>query len=208
MSFFDWLTGFLQSIPPQGVALALGMTSVLLVLLANRALAFLLLLAQYALVALLMRSQFLPTVSLVRLTQGLAVCLILAISAAHLQEVDQPQGVYSGLILRLIAIIVSGSLAQGLAHAYSLSILPAEINLASYWLMCNGLLLLLIGTNPLQIGLGILLLLSGFDMIYLSLDDSLLVTGLLGIAEVLVALAVAFYTENWITLHKGEVATS
>ncbi|MBM3190060.1 MAG: hypothetical protein FJZ90_15230 [Chloroflexi bacterium] len=116
-------------------------------------------------------------------------------------------GIYAeGLPMRLAAAVLAMLLASGLARTYPLPVLRGELVWVSYWVMCCGLVALLIGRRPLRIGLALLTLMNGFEALYLSLEKSLLVMGLLGIVHILLALVVSLRTEGWADLLQGESA--
>jgi hypothetical protein len=69
---------------------------------------------------------------------------------------------------------------------------PRDITLACYLLAGLGVLLIGISESPMQVGLGLLTCLSGFDLVYVALEPSLALAGLLGGVSFLIALAAAY----------------
>jgi hypothetical protein len=61
-----------------------------------------------------------------------------------------------------------------------------------------GLVLMIAGIDPLRAGIGLLVLLNGFQALYAFLEHSLLVIGMLGVLDLLVALGIAVCTEFWL----------
>ena len=59
------------------------------------------------------------------------------------------------------------------------------------WLAAGGVLTIALTRNALKLGIGLLFFTSGFGIIYLSIDNSLLIYALLVIADLVIALAIA-----------------
>ena len=78
------------------------------------------------------------------------------------------------------------------ALRFPLPEVPPDITLACYLLVGLGLLLIGLSEAPMQVGLGLLTFLSGFDLLYVALEPSLAVAGLLGAVSFLIALATAY----------------
>ena len=91
----------------------------------------------------------------------------------------------------LAALLVGGAIYAG-ASAISLPALPTELSLICYYLAAAGVLLLGLSQDPLRVGVGLLTILSGFDLFYVALEPSLVVTGLLGSISFIVALGTAY----------------
>jgi len=100
--------------------------------------------------------------------------------------------------LRIVVIALGGVAACGLWWAYPLGMLPPTVNLASYWLMIAGILLIVTSEDPLRIGLGLLTFVNGFEVAYAVLDSSLVVVALLGSVDILIAFAIAYFAERWV----------
>jgi hypothetical protein len=83
---------------------------------------------------------------------------------------------------------------------------PASINLTGYWLVSIGLLLTLTSVDPLRMGFGVLTFVNGFEGIYLYLEQSLVVIGLLGVLNILAALAIATCSESWLESLRAETS--
>ena len=187
------------------MTIGLGVVSLITVVVVDRPLAIGLLFLQYLLLALLLDPWLHTTVTLLRLCQGLAICLILLVTAGQAQSACARAGLpgvrrWEGLSLRVAAAAVCGLLAYGLMRAFPRAILHPDLNFAFYWLLCGGLVSLLISERPSHAGIGLLTLINGFEVLYLSLEKSLLVMGMLGIINILLALAIAFYAENWLAV--------
>lgn len=99
-----------------------------------------------------------------------------------------PPGRVFRLLLTLLILVVSVSLAQsypldGTSNLYSILV---------YWLLMVGVVLLILSENPLKVGQGLLTFFMGFELWYTPLDSSLLLVGLLGAVNLLLALAVGY----------------
>jgi hypothetical protein len=100
---------------------------------------------------------------------------------------------------RILVVALGAAGAYGLWQAYPIPLLPSQINLACYWLLATGLLLAATSQDPLRTGVALLTLLNGFETGYYTLNTSLMLVGLIGTAEILIALATANASERWLT---------
>ena len=98
-----------------------------------------------------------------------------------------------------ITVVALGAVAAfGLWRAYPLEMFPPTVNLAGYWLMIMGVLLIATSGDPLRIGLGLLTFANGFETLFITLDSSLTVFALLGSIDIMIALAIAQAADRWI----------
>jgi len=97
-----------------------------------------------------------------------------------------------GRAFRLMALLLVGVAAFSLAQTYPIFNLPAAVSIAVYWLVMIGLLILILTENPLKVGQGLLTAIIGFELWYTTIEGSLLVVGLWGIVNLLLALAVGY----------------
>jgi uncharacterized MnhB-related membrane protein len=93
---------------------------------------------------------------------------------------------------RLLAVLFVGLAVYTLSKRYPLPEVPPDISFACYWLASLGLLVLMLTDEPLKAGMGLLTLITGFEPFYSMLERSLSVVGFLGIANFLIALAMAY----------------
>jgi uncharacterized MnhB-related membrane protein len=96
------------------------------------------------------------------------------------------------IAFRLLAALFVGLAVYSLSKRYPLPEVPSDISLACYWLASLGLLVLMLTEEPLKAGMGLLTLVTGFELFYSALERSLSVVGFLGIANFLIALAIAY----------------
>ena len=95
---------------------------------------------------------------------------------------------------RLLAALFVGLAVYSLSQRYPLPEVPSGIGFVCYWLASQGLLALVLTDEPLKAGMGLLTFITGFELFYSVLERSLSVVGFLGIANFLVALAIAYLT--------------
>ena len=161
------------------------------------------LLAQYILVGFLLTRLIAPEVATVKTLVGALICLILYLTARRVrwgrQSKDEVptssilQEVFPvSLPFRLLAVILMGLVTSSLLNNYPLPELPKDIGFACYWLALMGLLAMILTTEPLKAGLGLLTFMAGFELFYVALEKSLSVVGFLGIVNLFMALAIAY----------------
>jgi hypothetical protein len=111
----------------------------------------------------------------------------------------------SGTVYGFSVLVLAGLLAYGLWQTLPTSAgVPAPLNLASYWLMANGMLLALTGTDPLRIGHALLTFVNGAVIPYLLIERSLLVFAMLGVLYGIIALSTVTCTEAWLETARTE----
>lgn len=167
--------------------------------------------AQYVLVGLLLTRLIQPQVALTKVLIGALVCIVLYLTArlggvseeepTSEQEAAENNGsrlpairgtLLADFTFRLLAALFVGLAVRSLSTRYPLPEVPSDIGFACYWLASMGLLVLMITDEPLKAGMGLLTLITGFELFYSALEHSLSVVGFLGIANFLIALAIAY----------------
>jgi len=162
--------------------------------------------AQYFFVVLLMTQMIRLEVAAVKGLIGWLICMVFYLTerrAGTLQQLraaDEPDSSKRWqrwiLSARASFFLLAGILVTVAAYTAALRFpLPevaAHITLACYLLAGLGLLLIGLSERPMQVGLGLLTFLSGFDLFYAALEPSLAVSGFLGAASFLIALAVTY----------------
>jgi hypothetical protein len=157
------------------------------------------LLGQYVLAGLLLTRLIQPRVAVTKVLIGALVCVILYLTA-RLVDSERGEGLPRGgasladLVFRLLATLFVGVAVYSLSRRYPLPGVPSDIGSACYWLASLGLLVLMLTDEPLKAGMGLLTLITGFELFYSALERSLSVAGFLGIANFLIALAIAYLT--------------
>jgi hypothetical protein len=218
----DRVLSFLTSLTPGQVMLGVAAVSALLMVIEERRLSLIPLLCQYVLLGLLIGPQVYQLIVLGRVGLGVAICLVLYITAEHIQRaLSKLKPLFAGATdevrysplapawrvislgdmgpaFRLIVMALGGVVTYGLWRTFPLSFLSPGINLTSYWLISTGILLTLTSADPLRMGFGLLTCINGFEGIYLFLERSLVVIGLLGVVDIIIALSIATCAENWL----------
>jgi hypothetical protein len=98
----------------------------------------------------------------------------------------------AGPAFRLLAVTLMGLLAMALSQSYPLPLIPPDVGLASYWLMLNGLLILMLTEHPFKAAQGLLTGITGFELLYTSIERSLAIVWLWAIVNLLLTLAIAY----------------
>lgn len=169
------------------------------------------LLGQYVLVGLLLMRLIQPQVVLTKVLIGDLVCVMLyltgrlvgqneKLSASELGNADESRSFLPPLkgtsladfAFRLMVALFVGLAVYGLSRRYPPPELPPDIGFACYWLGSMGLLTLMLTEEPLKAGMGLLTVVAGFELFYSPLERSLSVAGFLGIANLLIALAISY----------------
>jgi hypothetical protein len=167
-----------------------------------------LLTVQYFLVVLLLTRLVRLEMAAIRGIVGWIVCLVFYLTEqrVHWQgRLSGSEGRASGTgwlkwvlsaeeSFRLFAAMMISIAAYTASFRYPLIVLdvPTDILLACYVLAGLGLLTAGLGESATQVGTGLLTLLSGFDLLYVAIEPSLAVTGLLSAISLVIALAMAF----------------
>jgi hypothetical protein len=153
------------------------------------------LLGQYVLAGLLLTRLIQPQVALTKVLIGDLVCVVLYLTA-RLVDVRgaRTRGETSlpDFVFRLSAVLFVGLAVYTLSKRHPLPEVPSDIGFACCWLASLGLLVLILTDEPLKAGMGLLTLITGFELFFSALERSLSVVGFLGIANFLIALAIAY----------------
>ena len=175
----------------------LAVVSLVLLVARDRRLATLALLGQYLWLSTQMSYDLYHLVAGVRLGLGVALCLILYITAEHVEAAlrrvpaaDEPNTAF-----RLAALALATLLAWGVWQRYPLALVPDRLGMTSYWLVFDGILLMLMSTEPLSMGLGLMTMLNGFEGVYLYEEQGLVIAGLVGIVDICIALGITLFAE-------------
>jgi uncharacterized MnhB-related membrane protein len=162
------------------------------------------LLAQYLLMGFLLTRLVTPEVATVKALVGALICPILYLTARQVRwDKQRSKNEMSSLPggwevfpvswpFRLLAVVLTGLVASSLSSRCPLPEVPRDIGFACYWLALIGLLAMILTAEPLKAGLGLLTFMAGFELFYAALESGLSVVGLLGIANLFMALAIAY----------------
>lgn len=202
---------FLMTTP---AIVGLVITAGLIVVIRDWRLSLAALLGQYVLVGLLLTRLIQPRVALTKVLIGDLVCVVLYLtarlvsqgereSALEQEDADDSRALLHAIrgetsaadfAFRLLVTLFVGLAVYSLSRRYPLPEIPSDIGFACYWLASLGLLGLMLTEEPLKVGMGLLTLITAFELFYSALERSLSVAGFLGIANFLIALAVAYLT--------------
>jgi len=177
--------------------IVLGLISLALMLPRDRRVALLGLLGCYVWMATQMRYDIYRPVALVRLGLGALVCLMLYVTAGHVEAAARAEGrpVEMNLLFRAMAAVLAGLLAWGVWTRFPMSLVPESLGLASYWLALDGIIMMLMGGEPLAMGLGLMTLVCAFEGVYLYGEQGLIATALIGVLDVAIAMAISVLAE-------------
>lgn len=178
----------------------LSLTSAVIAAAENRRVSLLALSAQYILAGLLLSEILGPWIGSLKIFVGAMTYLVLYGTTRPLPQIssqtpaESGRNLFSGVPFRLLSVALAGMLAYSLFRSHPLPKVTPEVNLGCYWLVTMGLLTAISAGEPLKVGLGLLTFEGGFELFYTTQEPSLSVMGLLGIANLLVALAIAYLT--------------
>lgn len=216
----------LSSIPGAAVLIGLLIAAGMLVVLVNWRLLIFALGAHYLLIGLMLTRVVPIELAAVKALVGIMICPVLFITARRVRwgQIDEDETdhepprrrsiigwfISPGLPLRLLAASLTAVLAVSLALRNPLSIvgdpiLSRDLTVATFGLLLLGLLNIVLNENPLKVGLGLLSLLAGFEMFYTVVDPTLTIVGLLGLTNLIIALAISYLTTAWATHPPHEV---
>lgn len=100
----------------------------------------------------------------------------------------------TGFMFRIFAALLMMLVAINLSQTVALPGLPPNVNTAVFWLILAGLTTLALTEDPIKVGHGLFTALVGFELFYTTLESSLLLTGLWGAINLLIALAIGYLT--------------
>lgn len=191
------------------LVLGLLLAVALVVLVSDWRLSLLALAAQYVLVAILLSTLIPLQIATVRMIAGGLVALMFYLTARRAYPrrrrqqtratpeepllVDLPmRGVFwTNLPFRLIGLALVALAVIALSSQYVLLNASLLFWVTGLWLAMGGLLAIALTRDALKLGMGLLFFTSGFGIIYLAIDNSLLIYALLVISDLVIALVVA-----------------
>lgn len=165
--------------------------------------------AQYVLVAILLSTLIPLQIAAVRMIAGGLVATMFYITARRVKTrrrrqrarppaqdnpfYDEPvRGEFwMNLPFRIIALALVALSVIALSGQFVLLNAPTLFWVTGLWLATGGLVTIALTRDALKLGMGLLFFTSGFGIIYLSIDNSLLIYALLVIADLVIALAVS-----------------
>jgi len=170
--------------------------------------------AQYLFVALLMTQIIRVEMAAVKALIGWVICLVFYLTEQQAQSMARAEegekisplrtwfnarvegwrreGISARAAFSFMAAVFVGAMAYVSSSAVPLPQVSRGSTLACYLLAGLGILLVGLSQDPLRVGVGLLMFLSGFDLFYVALEPSLLVTGFLGAISFVIALGTAY----------------
>lgn len=98
----------------------------------------------------------------------------------------------TGTTFRIFAALLMILIVTTLGNTFALPGLSPSVNTAVYWLVLAGLVTLILSEDPMKVGLGLFTTLTGFELFYATVEHSLLLTGLWGAINLLIALVIGY----------------
>jgi hypothetical protein len=168
---------------------------------------------QYIIVGLLLMSEIRMELAMIKTLVGTLLCVILFVTARHVEwgraapvplEEDEDGNVAempesrwllpTEFPFRFLAAVLVMVVAYGFASKFPLPEVNDAITMAAYSMAALGLLAMGLTDEPLKAGLGLLTYMAAFELYYTVLEPSLILVGFLGLANFLIALAIAYLT--------------
>lgn len=206
------LVTFLSQLPPATAVSIFFVTGSILALIRDWRVSIVTLLIQYLALGMTLIHLVRPEIAVAKVLVGVIICPMLYLSARQaswrrrLTRIhDQFRPVVgrrtlandvfpSGRSFRLIAVLLLAVVTFSLARSYPLSVLPSVVSIAIYWLVLVGLFVLMLTEEPLKIGQGLLTALTGFELWYTTLEARLVLVGMWGAINLLLALVIGYLT--------------
>ena len=200
-----------QTVSTATIFIGLVVTVAFVVLIPDWRLGLYALAAQYVVAAVLLATLVPLPIALVRVVSGELTLIILYFTARQRLEIFRRayraatddaareavaqrywrQIFVVGFPFRLFALALVAVGIIGLVSSMSFLGLTADILFSGVWLMMGGILVAILSRDVLRLGLGILIFTSGFCILEIATEESLLLYGLLNIADLLIALVIA-----------------
>lgn len=155
------------------------------------------LLIQYALVGFLLSGSLSPSIALAKIITGGMIFFILYPTGWRgrrkpLAKIAGQERTFAiSYPFRVVGSALMGLVAYGLLQ-YPWEGVPTHLAFASNFLMAMGLWTVILGPGPFRMGLGLLTFQIGFELLFTAWERSLLVAGLLGLVNILLALAIPY----------------
>ena len=204
------LINLIQQLPPALPVLCFFITVSLLILLKDWRASILVLLVQYLVLGTVLAQLVVVEMAAIKLMVGLFICPVLYLSARQtgwrqsptlLPPDSQPfpqvgrvaaQLFPPGRTFRLLALLTLAVSAISLAQTYPISGVPLVVTMAVYWLTLTGMFILILSEEPLKVGQGVLTIITGFELWFTTLQNHLLLVGLWGAVNLMIALAIGY----------------
>lgn len=173
------------------------------------------LLIQYILVGVLHLRMLPPKLALIKVLVGVLICPMLYWAArwveserAHKAEIERreiatKEGAVplpplpwptrpTNWLFRLLAILLLSLILYSVSNAFPLPFIAVDIAPACVWLGLIGLFILVLTSEPLPAGLGLLTLVSGFELFFDVMSPGLAGVGVWAAIDLLMGLAISY----------------
>ena len=172
------------------------------------------LLAQYILVGVLHLRMLPFELALVRVLAGVLVCPMLYWAArwveserAHKAQIERQQLAEQGQVplpplpwpvrptsgmFVLLAVLLLGMVLYSVSSAFPLPFIAADIAPACVWLALIGLFMLVLTSEPLPAGMGLLTMVSGFGLFFDVMGPGLVGIGVLSALDLIMGLSISY----------------
>jgi hypothetical protein len=175
------------------------------------------LLVQYVLVSVVHLRMLAPELALIKLIAGVLVCPMIYWAArwvegerAHRaamerQRIARKEGQVplpplpwpvrpTNWIFRSLTVLLLGIVLVSVSRAAALPLVDRDIGAVCIWLWLVGLLVLILTSEPLHAGMGLLTLVTGFGLFFDALSPGLVGVGVLAAIDLLLGLAISYLT--------------
>ena len=166
------------------------------------------LMAQFVLVGVLLARVIPLRVALIKVIIGSMACVILYLTARRVHwgkemaenhrhrepSLAGREAFSMNLWFRLPVALLAAVVSYTLGSRHPFVDQPYGISEACYWLVGVGLLIVVLARDPFKVGLGLLTFQAGFGILLATFEKSLSVAALVGMVNLLIALAVAYLT--------------
>jgi hypothetical protein len=175
------------------------------------------LLLQYVLLSVLHLRMLAPELALIKLIVGVLICPMLYWAArwveserAHRAEVARRQiaeqegevplpplpwpVLPTHWMFRLLTVLLLGLVLYSVSRSFSLPLVEPDIAAVCIWLWLVGLLILVLTSEPLPAGIGVLTMISGFELFFDAMSPGLVGLGILATIDLLLGLAISYLT--------------
>lgn len=198
----------LQLITSLGIFLGLIFFAALIVLVSDWRVGLYALTAHYASAAFLLLQITQPSAALIRVISGGLAALILYLTARQTRARNDNLFI-SGFAFRLFALAFVIVSIVGIASSMTFLNLTPPILFGGLFLIAMGALIAILSREILRLGVGILVFTSGFCILETATESSLLMYGLLNVADLLLALVIAHLAkiareDEWTGARRGE----
>lgn len=174
------------------------------------------LLVQYVLISVLHLRNLPPTLAVIKLIVGLLICPMLYWAArwveserAHKAQIERQRLAEQGEVplpplpwpvratnwpFRLLAVLLLSMVLFGMSRSVTLPFVDPDHAMVCIWLWLVGLLILVLTSEPLPAGIGMLTMISGFELFLGALSPGLVVLGILAAINLLIGLSISYLT--------------